>query len=104
MALQAYVWVPVKNLANFADSRPPFVHWPSENKLILWTPDVTDPATLVQSHRYLDLKRDVVKAVDVHGSTYLLPQRFVDEVLRACAAKGTHFTIMKSVRPGAHHG
>ncbi len=81
-----------------------YVYWPSENKLILWTPDVTDPATLVHSRRYLDLKRDVVTGDDVHGSTYLLSQHFVNQTLSACAEKGDYFTIIKSAQKGATHG
>ncbi len=126
-------WVSIKTLSDFADAasqlqalidakghtvenklcvigqkdgryQQAYVYWPSENKLILWTPDVTDPETLVHSRRYLDLTRDVVKGSDVHGSTYLLTQTFVDETLRACATKGDHYTITKTPSHAATHG
>ena len=128
-----YEWVSIRTLSDFTDTKAQlqalidangraatnrlcvigqrdgryqqaYVYWPSENKLILWTPDATDPETLVHSRRYLDLTRDVVKGNDVHGSTYLLPQTFVDETLKACAEKGDHYTITKSTKHGTTHG
>ncbi len=70
------------------------VYWPSENKLILWVPNINDPETLIHSRRYLDLKRDV--RADVGTSTYLLSRSFVDETLHACAGKGDHFVIHRA--------
>ena len=78
------------------------VYWPSENKLILWVPNINDPETLVHSRRYLDLKRDVRS--NVGTSTYILSRSFVEETLRACASKGDHFVIDKASRPVSNNG
>lgn len=71
------------------------VYWLSENKLILWVPNVNDPATLIHSRRYLDLKRDV--RADIGTSTYLLSKSFVAETLKACSSEGEHFIIDKDM-------
>ena len=78
------------------------VYWPSENKLILWIPNINDPETLIHSKRYVDLKRDVRD--NVGTSTYLLSRSFVDETLKACASKGDHFTVDKTPSPAPTRG
>lgn len=78
------------------------VYWPSENKLILWVPNINDPETLIHSRRYLDLKRDVRASVGT--STYLLSQSFVAETLQACSTKGDHFVIEKASKPVPNDG
>ncbi len=78
------------------------VYWPSENKLILWVPNINDPDTLAHSRRYLDLKRDV--RTDIGTSTYLLSRSFVNELLTACSAKGDHFVMRKTPGTVPHNG
>ena len=78
------------------------VYWPSENKLILWVPNVNDPETLVHSKRYLDLTRDVRS--DPGTSTYLLSRSFVKEVQRACPREGDQFLINRDPARAPDHG
>ncbi len=78
------------------------VYWPSENKLILWVPNINDPETLIHSRRYLDLKRDV--RADTGTSTYLLSTSFVDETLKACSSKGDHFIIERNMQTVPSNG
>lgn len=78
------------------------VYWPSENKLILWVPNVNDPETLVHSKRYLDLTRDVRN--DPGTSTYLLSRSFVKEVQRACPREGDQFLINRDSARAPDHG
>ncbi|RZF63576.1 hypothetical protein EWE75_15465 [Sphingomonas populi] len=72
------------------------VYWPIERKLILWEASVDDPDPISRSRRYLDIRRDVVLGDDVHGSTYLVTRKWVDQVIAACKRYGTSFTIIKS--------
>ncbi|MGI4792789.1 MAG: hypothetical protein ACRYG8_01645 [Janthinobacterium lividum] len=78
------------------------VYWLSENKLILWVPNINDAATLIHSRRYLDLRRDV--RTNIGTSTYLLSKSFVAETLKACASEGEHFIIEKDMPRVPDHG
>ncbi len=79
-----------------------WVCWRQENKLILWLPDKDNPHAIAGSKRTLDLTRDVVAGNDVHGSTYLMTRRTVDEKIRACRQHGETYLIEKSAGEAAH--
>ena len=79
-----------------------WVYWRQENKLILWLPDKDNPHAIAGSKRYFDLTRDVVAGNDVHGSTYLMNRRTVDEKIRACRQHGETYLIEKSTGEAAH--
>ena len=79
-----------------------WVYWRQENKLILWLPDKDNPHAIAGSEPYLNLTRDVVADDDVHGSTYLMTRRTVDEKIRACRQPGETYLIGKSAGEAAH--
>jgi hypothetical protein len=78
--------------------RHAWLYWKEGNKLILWEPSSMPeyPLSLCFSHRYLDLKKDVVKTLaDVRGSTYLVTQDWVNKTLADCAKHGDRFVVTK---------
>ena len=79
-----------------------WVYWPKENKLILWLSDKDNPHAIAGSKRYLDLIRNVVAGDDVHGSTYLMTRRTIDEKIHACRQHGETYLIEKSAGEAAH--
>ena len=75
--------------------RQAYVHWPAEDKLILWEPQSDNSRAMLNSRRFLDLRRDVVTGDDVHGSTYLLTRSDADQTIAACRRYGTIFIIVR---------
>lgn len=78
-----------------------YVHWPTENRLILWEPQQDNPRAIVGSRRNLDLTRDVVDGNDVEGSTYRLTRATANGILHACRENGTQYLVTKRERPHA---
>ena len=74
--------------------RSAYVHWPQENKLILWEPQDT-PRAMIRSRRYLDLKDDVVKGDDVGTSTYMITRSEAKETIDACRRVGARYVVTR---------
>jgi hypothetical protein len=77
-----------------------YVYWPTENKLILWEPIQDDAQAIVDSRRYLDLKRDVIANDTDSTSTYLLTRAEVGHILAACRTYGQIFVVERTQPDG----
>ena len=81
-----------------------WVHWVEGKALILWEPSQEGAASLIQSRRYLDLRRDVVATEEhVNGSTYLVTRSWVNHILSDCKSTGDRYFIRRTV-PRARRG
>jgi hypothetical protein len=76
-----------------------YVHWPRENKLILWeggTDPVSRPQSIARSRRPLDLRTDVVATpADIGSSTYLVDRAWVNQKIADCAKHGQQVRVAR---------
>jgi hypothetical protein len=81
-----------------------YVHWPRENKLILWeggTDPVSRPQSIARSRRALDLRTDVVaKKADIGSSTYLVDRTWVNQKIADCAKHGQQVRVARFADDG----
>jgi hypothetical protein len=132
LARSAVMWLPIAGHSEFADAQSQlqslvdlnghgmanrlcvvgqrvgrylqaYVYWPAENKLILWIPIQGDAQSIVDSKRYLDLTRDIVKDETNNSSTYMITRAEANETIRQCRLHGTTYLIHKS-SPAQNHG
>jgi len=69
-----------------------YVYWKEGNAIILWEPVSAGIADLASSRRYWRLDTDVVNDdADVSGSTYIVTQEWVDELITECRNDGEAF-------------
>jgi hypothetical protein len=68
-----------------------WVVWKEGRQIVLWDGGT---ASLDASRRKINLKSDVVaREDDLHGSTYLVTQTWVDDITRACDRDGTTLRV-----------
>jgi len=75
------------------NSKLAWIVWRQGREIILWE---GSEMNLDFSRRKIDLRKDVVKTdKDLHGSTYLVTQAWVDELTGACSQVGTKLHVGK---------
>ena len=74
-----------------------WVHWVEGEAMIWWEPAKNGTSSLVESRRYLSLRRDVVASEkQLKGSTYLVTRSWVNHVISDCKAVGDKYVIRKT--------